>query len=344
MVIRDETIRLQHPNLHALPRLEDQWSFLYLDEARIVQDDTGVVALLENDAGGRVLLPVASIAAILLGPGTSITQAALATISRHGTTIAWVGADGTRTHGWAYGLTSSARWAEAQATLWANPNSRRDVAIAMYRRRFGALPPGTPTLQRLRGLEGQRMKQTYSLHARKAGIKFKRRYDPDKYDDADPVNQALTAANAALYGVALAAITAIGCHPALGFIHAGSIHAFAYDIADLYKAEIAIPAAFQAAGTDPLQPGKTARRLVRHNIVRHQLLSRAVRDIQELLQPGLVQAAPGELLLYDDHGYAEGGRNHADETPPDIELGFDQTDPGSQGGFDDDVFDLDADI
>ena len=106
------------------------------------------------------------------------------------------------------------------------------------------------------------MKKTYALHARRTGIKFKRHYRPDDYDASDPVNQALTAANAALYGIALAAITAIGCHPALGFIHAGSIHAFVYDIADLYKADIAIPAAFTAAATPTTSttPGSLARR------------------------------------------------------------------------------------
>lgn len=310
MPIRSETIALQHPTIRSLPRVTDRVTFLHLSEARIVQGATGVVAhCKDGEEPQRVAIPTASIAALLLGPGTSITQPALATIARHGTSLVWVGADGSRTHGWSYALTSSSRWIEAQAALWADPAARRAVAVAMYEKRFGELPEGELTLPRLRGLEGQRMRKLYQHHARQHGLRFRRSYDPENFDDSDSTNQALSAANAALYGVCAAAIVALGCHPGLGFIHAGNISAFVFDIADLYKADVAVPAAF-AAATHP-HPAKEARRLTRESLVQHNVLANAVNDIQQLLAPGLAKASPNEHSLLDETGYVDGGTNYA---------------------------------
>lgn len=316
MVLREETIGLQHPGIQALPRIGEQTSFLYLSEAKISQNATGVIAYLkEGETGRRVSLPTASLASLQLGPGTSITQAALTTIARHGTVVSWVGADSTRTHGWAYSLTSSARWVEAQAALWADPTTRTQVAVQMYEQRFGGLPPGgTLTLNRLRGLEGQRMRKLYSALAKKHRVTFKRDYNPDRFDDSDGVNQALSAANAAIYGVCLAAITALGCHPGLGFVHAGNISSFVHDIADLYKAETSIPAAFSAS--KEVNPGAEARRRTREAIVRERIMTRAVTDIQKLLAPGLKAASPNEQVLRTETGFVPGATNYALDVPP----------------------------
>ena len=49
-----------------------------------------------------------------------------------------------------------------------------------------------------------------------------------------------------LYGVCHAAIVSMGFSPGLGFIHTGKQLSFVYDLADLYKTETTIPAAFEA--------------------------------------------------------------------------------------------------
>lgn len=321
MPMRAETISLQYPDIAALPRAEDQITFLHLFAVKVSQDDTGVLALDEDKDGRprKTYLPIATIAAILLGPGSSISQAALSTITRHGTVIIWTGQDASRTHGWAYSLTSSARWAEAQATLWANPDTRINVAVEMYKMRFGDLPPGKPTLARLRGLEGQRMKQTYRMHASKNKVAFKRSYQATDYDDSDPVNQALSSANAALYGVSLAGIVALGCHPGLGFIHSGNINAFVHDIADLHKAEISIPAAFRSVKTH--NPGSEARRLVRESMVRANTLGKVVSEIQSLLKDGLRAETPKDSLINEDGSFVP---SHTDYSNVGIKEGVDE--------------------
>lgn len=69
------------------------------------------------------------------------------------------------------------------------------------------------------------------------------RISADDFEDGDMVNQALSAGNVCLYGLAHAVIFALGCSPGLGFIHVGHENSFVYDIADLYKVEIIVPLA-----------------------------------------------------------------------------------------------------
>ena len=90
--------RVASPTLAMLPRVGDSLPFLYADIVRIVQDDTGVSAETTSEDGDvtRVYLPTASLSCVLLGPGTSITQPALATFARHGTTVICTGSGGVR--------------------------------------------------------------------------------------------------------------------------------------------------------------------------------------------------------------------------------------------------------
>ena len=90
--------RLASPTLAMLPRVADSLSFLYLDAVRVVQDDTGVCARVGPPGGGsdRVYLPTAALSCVLLGPGTSITQPALTTLARHGTTVVCAGSGAVR--------------------------------------------------------------------------------------------------------------------------------------------------------------------------------------------------------------------------------------------------------
>lgn len=103
------------------------------------------------------------------------------------------------------------------------------------------LGPGTTlthlTMQQLRGREGSRMRQAYRKASRQWGVPWNgREYRPGEYESGSAVNQALTAGNMCLYGLAHAVIFALGCSAGLGFLHVGHENSFVYDIADLYKA------------------------------------------------------------------------------------------------------------
>src|SRR5205814_5372411 len=103
------------------------------------------------------------------------------------------------------------------------------------------------SLQQIRGMEGIRVRRAYERASQETGLPWSgRSYRRDRWEVADPINRALSSANSCLYGICHAAIVSAGYSPALGFIHTGKMLSFVYDVADLYKPEIAIPIAFQA--------------------------------------------------------------------------------------------------
>lgn len=316
--------RVASPTLAMLPRVGDSLSFLYADIVRIVQDDTGVCAETTSDDGDitRVYLPTASLSCVLLGPGTSITQPALATFARHGTTVVCTGSGGVRCYSSSVPASLTTRWLEHQVQQWSDPDRRLAVARKMYTSRFNiAVPPAT-TLEQLRGMEGQRMKTLYKLLAQQHRIgRFRRAYDPDSWDTQDPVNLALSSASTCLYGIVHSALVALGCSPGLGFVHQGTQLAFVYDIADLYKAELTVPLAFSLH--DSPNPEAAARRSFRQQLRLYKLLPRIVADVQALLAPEKAQpVADGHAVdmvnLWDpDGGSVPAGVNYAPKETPD---------------------------
>ena len=309
--------RLATPTVAMLPRVADSLSFLYLDVVRIVQDDTGVCAQVESERGiDRVYLPTAAISCVLLGPGTSITQRAMAMFARHGTSLVCVGQGGVRCYAGILPDSLSTTWLEKQVRAWSSDTERLQVARRMYERRFGEPVPEGTTLRQLRGLEGRRMKALYRMYAQKHRTgRFRRSYDPARWDAQDPVNLALSAANACLYGVVHAAVLALGCSPALGFIHTGTQHSFVYDIADLHKARVTIPLAFSLHNST--DPEREARRKLRDRFRLLRLLPQIVTDIQSLLDPDVKHVkypATEPLSLWDpDLGPLPAGTNYGDE-------------------------------
>jgi CRISPR-associated protein Cas1 len=304
-----------------LPRVADSLSFLYMESVRIAQDDTGVLAYVESPRGmEQVYIPTAALSCVLLGPGTSITQPAMATLARHGTSLVCVGAGGVRSYANIAPASLTTGWLEKQAKIWADDALRVQAASRMYRQRFDLDVPDDTTLAQLRGMEGQRVKAHYRLLAQKHRIpRFKRNYDPEKWDSQDPVNLALSAANTCLYGVVHAAVCALGCSPALGFVHSGTQLAFVYDVADLYKARLTIPLAFALhASTDP---ERTARTRLREEFRLLRLLPTIVTDIQNLLDLDAedVREDPSVDMVHlwdPEIGQVPAGVNYADDDMP----------------------------
>ncbi|MFI2077614.1 type I-E CRISPR-associated endonuclease Cas1e [Streptomyces triculaminicus] len=279
--------KLAAPTVAMLPRIGDSLSFLYLDIVRVQQDDTGVCAVVTTEQRGTelVYIPTAALSCVLLGPGTSITARAMTTLARHGTTVVIAGSGGVRAYAGMTPDSLSTKWLERQARAWADDNERLAVAVRMYEQRFGAgTAPANASLAQLRGMEGQRLKALYQLLARQHRIgRFRRTYDPASWDQQDPVNLALSSANTCLYGIVHATLLAMGCSPALGFVHSGNQQAFVYDIADLYKAELTIPLAFSLH--DSPHPEQAARRGFRDGLRLFRLMPRIVADVQALLEP-----------------------------------------------------------
>ena len=268
-------------DFHELPKLRDSLTYCYIEHALIDRKDSAIEYIQKD---GRVMVPIAALCTLMLGPGTSITHAAIKVLADNGCTVVWVGEEMTRCYAQGLGETRKAYHQLRQAESVCNPTSHQQVVVNMYQYRFPEMVAADMSLVQLRGMEGARVKAVYAASAKQFGINWSRRqYNRGDWADADPVNRALSAANALLNGICHAAIVSGGYSPALGFIHTGRQLSFVYDIADLYKAEFTIPAAFQAASETLQGVEKRARELCRERFREGKILQRILPDIDSLL-------------------------------------------------------------
>lgn len=296
-----------------LYRLEDRISSVYVERCHIDREDNAVI-LVNRERTVRV--PAAFIAVMLIGPGTRITNAAVALLADSGTAICWVGERGVRMYAAGIGPSRGSQLVLRQAWLVTRPRERLNVARRMYGMRFPGEDTSKLTMQQLRGREGARVRKLYREHSQRTGVHWQRReYKPGQPHAAgDEVNRVLSAANSALYGICHAVITGIGASPALGFIHTGSALSFVLDVADLYKADYTIPPAF-----DLTAQGRTserdARLALRDQIAEGKLLPQIIGDIKDLLLAEDEELIDRDLNgLWDEkQGSVAGGVNWGDD-------------------------------
>lgn len=300
--------------LPQLPRASDRVTFIYVEHAKINRND-GAVTVAESR--GIVRIPAAMIGILLLGPGIDISHRAMELLGDTGTSVAWVGEHGIRQYAHGRSLARTSRFLEKQAKLVSNTRTRLQVARSMYQMRFPEEDVSELTMQQLRAKEGARIRRLYRSISQEYGVRWDgRKYDPEDYQGGDPVNQALSSANVALYGLAYSAVSALGMASGLGFVHTGHDLSFVYDIADLYKAEITIPIAFRIASE--YEPGDDVGRIARQNVrdafSDGKIFARIVRDIQLLI--GVredEQIVVDPLNLWDDkEGTIKYGVNYSE--------------------------------
>lgn len=293
-------------DLHLLPKVRDSLSFLYVEYVAVEQDDKSIALV---DVRGRTPVPCASLTTLLLGPGTTITHAAMRTLAESGCLVLWSGEAGVRLYAQGLGETRSSRWTLQQARLWADDASHMRVVRRMYEMRFAEPVPEQLTLEQLRGREGVRVRTTYRRLSQATGIPWEgRSYRRGDWNAADPLNRALSAANACLYGICHSAILSVGCSAALGFIHTGRLLSFVYDIADLYKTDVTIPAAFAVVAESTQEVERRVRHLVRDAAYDGELLKRIVPDLRRILEL--------DLATDDGAGPEAGADPDSDDVPP----------------------------
>ncbi|WP_261623807.1 type I-E CRISPR-associated endonuclease Cas1e [Nesterenkonia marinintestina] len=297
-----------------LLRIEDRISFVYLERAVVHRDEN---AITSTDEEGTVHLPAAGLGCLLLGPGTRVSHAAMALLGDCGVSVIWAGERGVRFYAHGSAVAKNNHLLVQQARLVSNNRSRVAVARKMYQMRFPGEDVSKLSMHQLRGREGVRVRRLYAEQARRVGIDWRgRNYKPGEIDASNPVNQALTAANAALYGIVHSVISGLGCSPGLGFVHAGTSRSFVYDIADLYKAETTIPASFDAAASADESLTTSVRRRLRDAVVKTKLLERCTSDIYDLLSsdnrdPEITADRDRDTVtLWSDDGEVPAGRSY----------------------------------
>lgn len=267
----------------SIPQVKDKYPFLYLERGRLEIDDSSV-KWIDSEAN-VVPLPVATLNALLLGPGTTVTHDAIKTATAANCAVCWVGEDSLLFYAAGFLPTSDTRNLRQQIELSADPMKSVEVARRMFIRRFPDADLLGKNLKEMMGMEGHRVRSLYQEKAEEYQVGWKgRTFVPGKFDFSDITNQVLTASNAALYGILCSAVHSMGYSPHIGFIHSGSPLPFIYDLADLYKEHLCIDLAFSLTRD---MAGRYNKHKVssafRERVIEMDLLAQLAEDIPEIL-------------------------------------------------------------
>lgn len=272
----------ERPPLDTLTPASERWTPLYLEHGRLEVDDSSVKWIGADRTVLRI--PVATVSVLMLGPGTTITHAAVRACAASNTAICWVGEEGMRFYAFGITPTHDNERARRQAEAYSNLKRRTEIAKKMFLRRFPDVDVSKRSVDDLRLLEGQRVKTLYQEMGVRHGVTWKgRNYNPSNWVLADEINRAVSAANSSLYALCAAVVCSLGYLPQLGFIHVASTLPFVFDLADIYKPETSLEAAFTAVAQNPKASENDVLRLLKQRIEEVKLLQRIPRDIEEFL-------------------------------------------------------------
>lgn len=245
-------------------------SFVYLEYCRVHLDGDRLIYAVSADAVTREWnIPVANTSVILLGSGSSITQAAARKLAGEKVLVAFTGNGGTPIFLGSlseYAPTDNLIrwikfWPDEKARLevakylayarcdaiektWPNFASRPDANLVTYS--FKARSQEASTVEQLRGFEGDFAKSVYKEGARATSVAWDGRQAGQK--DQDLVNGFLDQGNYLAYGLAGVVLWALGIPAGLAVNH-GATRAggLVFDLADTIKDAIVLPVAFEAA-------------------------------------------------------------------------------------------------
>ncbi len=272
-------------DLQAFARFDERSPFLFTEHSIIVQEEKSIAIL---DKEGRIPIPICTIACLLLGPGTKITHQAVLNAVEGGCTLFWTGEEGIRFYAAGHEFYGKSQNLLSQVILFAEENKRIGIARKLYQMRFKEIIPADYNLNQIRGLEGNRVRSAYKALAKEYDIEWKGRdYDRQNWKATNPINRAITCANACLYGISTAAILALGFSPQIGFVHTGFSTAFTCDIADLYKVSEFLPIAFRvtAEGSQDIEP--RVRYACRDFIRESHFMRRIVKDLKRIFDDSI---------------------------------------------------------
>ena len=278
-----ETARVPHVDRHGL---------LWLGRGKLTVQNGNLVfstAGTKTLARGVYDLPFQTISNILLGPGSLVSHDALRLLARQQTGLLAVGDNGVRIYAASMPPgPDHSQLARQHARVWADPEARIQITRRMYAMRLGEYLPHRD-LNALRGVEGHRMKQVYKNLAEQFGVKWSgRSFDRNNPENDNDINTAINHAATAMYASARIAVALTGTIPQLGFIHEASGHAFALDIADLFRANTTLPIAFGAVKEFQRREGDKLERITRtragRTLQQKKVIAKMIDAIKELFE------------------------------------------------------------
>lgn len=256
----------------------------YLEKCRVMQKDGRVLYLTEGKNESQYWnIPIANTTVILLGTGTSLTQAAMRMLAGAGVLVGFCGGGGTPLFSgceveW---LTPQSEYRPTEyvqgwLSFWFQENKRLAVAKAFQQARVGYLQRvwqrdkemknesfycddqpvekalhtfvdkilSSPNVQELLTCEAQFTKQLYKYAANTTGMTgFSR-----ERDAGDLANNFLNHGNYLAYGLAATTLWVLGIPHGFAVMHGKTRRgALVFDVADLVKDAIVLPWAFICA-------------------------------------------------------------------------------------------------
>ncbi|MDM8565031.1 type I-F CRISPR-associated endonuclease Cas1f [Candidatus Halobeggiatoa sp. HSG11] len=247
----------------------------YLEYCRISQVDEKIVYNQAKKGITQYLsLPIANTNIILMGTGTSITQAAMRIMAENGVMLAVVGGGGTPLY-----LASQSEYRPneyffAYLKKWQDPIQCLEMAKQLQLQRINfvekqwqrlnieleAVIAAGETFQQkiklakdneqLRGYEANYAKKLYAVQIKHLNIeKFTRK--PGKKDETDVFNSYLDHARYLAYGLAAVTLWVLGIPHSMAVSHGATRRgALVFDLADVIKDGIVMPVAMSYAKND----------------------------------------------------------------------------------------------
>ena len=238
---------------------------------------------LDRQDGSGVEIPVGMVSAALLEPGVSVTHDAVKLAAEHDVLLLWVGEAGVRVYSSGMPGGKHAPRLIRQVMQHVDASRRLKAANRLYGLMFGEPMPETRSLEKLRGIEGAKVKAIYADLARKHGLPWRGRENAES-----GLQMAIGIATSCLYGLAEAVILVAGFSPAIGIIHSGDSRSLVYDLADTVKFKTVVPAAFQVFRDSPEDTKNRVRRVCRDMFREQDTASLLFANLYEILDDDVV--------------------------------------------------------
>ncbi len=314
----------------------DREGALYLERSRIhVEGDRVVYHITDDEHRREYNIPHVNLAVLFIGQGTSITQGAMRLLGEEGVHLAVTGSGGTPLHMGGLTTYSSTRhfreilpiYLEPAKSLMAAKAVMRDRTARMRKvggagsqkwlrvrdtgslnkacARFEANLDACESITQLLGFEGNFSKACYAEFSSFSGLSkkhvFRRQAGAGgtNSSDTDPiglVNRLIDHGNYLCYGMAGAALWALGIPPHMSVFH-GKTRAggLVFDLADSFKDAIVLPIAFSLARE---KNAKEAEKVFRARLINafddRQILKEAIGTVERMIIAGSRQQEAGD--------------------------------------------------
>lgn len=243
--------------------------FLVVERGRLQAEDHCILLIREED---EIEIPVAMFSSILIEPVVTVTHEAVKLAAEHGTLLVWTGEAGVRVYSAGMPGGKHAGRLVQQVKIHVNSVARMDAAKRLYSLMFAEGMPDTRSIDKLRGVEGSRVKNLYQQIAKDKGVDWSGRSNA-----ATALQDAIGFATSCLYGLSEAVILAAGYSPAIGIVHSGYPRSMVFDLADTVKFRTVIPAAFEIYRESDIDTRNRVRRRCR-DLFREQKTAESLFD------------------------------------------------------------------